>query len=62
MSRKDAAAAIAFYQAAFGAEEMARVVGEDGLTVLRVMRDIYSSVFCHGAEIPLPLFLKVDFV
>ena len=48
----NAAAAIAFYQAAFGAEEVTRVIGEDGVTVLHCELKIGNSIVLLADEIP----------
>ena len=48
----NAAAAVAFYQAAFGAEEMSRVSDEDGIGVLHCELKIGNSIILLADEIP----------
>ncbi len=48
----NAAAAIAFYQAAFGAEEKTRVCGDDGITVLHCELNIGNSIVLLADEVP----------
>ncbi len=48
----NAAAAIAFYEAAFGAEEKTRICGEDGRTVLHSELKIGNSIVLLNDEIP----------
>jgi uncharacterized glyoxalase superfamily protein PhnB len=48
----DGAAAIAFYQNAFGAQENTRLLAPDGKTVMHAQLTIGNSVFMLGSEMP----------
>ena len=49
---RDAAAAMAFYQKAFGAIERFRLPGPDGKTIMHGELQIGDSIFMLGAEMP----------